>query len=260
MDKQWNRFTKQWENYGQKNDWETQCATCHTTDYRITAYDEKNTAATKVSIAERNVGCEGCHGPGVTHVARPQKGNIFNGKNVAKAEATKICGYCHIRAENYNFKTAQNNPAEHLPHPQVGQSYKAGQDDWTKWYTDKALIPGLHAEDALTAENKDTDLFNAFWLDEQSTKSGLFDARKHHEEYQEFLQSKHAKANLLTCSDCHMPHVVTAKPAVEAKATCTQCHGAQYDWQKIMPGRGRRRDNCSCAPTRSTRTRRARAA
>jgi nitrate/TMAO reductase-like tetraheme cytochrome c subunit len=162
MDKQWNRFTKQWENYGQKNDWETQCATCHTTDYRITAYDEKNTAATKVSIAERNVGCEGCHGPGVTHVARPQKGNIFNGKNVAKAEATKICGYCHIRAENYNFKTAQNNPAEHLPHPQVGQSYKAGQDDWTKWYIDKALIPGLHAEDALTAENKDTDLFNAF--------------------------------------------------------------------------------------------------
>jgi hypothetical protein len=133
-------------------------------------------------------------------------------------------------------------------------------DDWTKWYTDKTLIRGLHAEDALTAENKDTDLFNAFWLDEQSTKSGLFDARKHHEEYQEFLQSKHAKANLLTCSDCHMPHVVTAKPAVEAKATCTQCHGAQYDWQKIMPGRGRRRDNCSCAPTRSTRTRRARAA
>jgi hypothetical protein len=64
MDKQWNRFTKQWENYGQKNDWETQCATCHTTDYRITAYDEKNTAATKVSIAECNVGCKGCHGPG----------------------------------------------------------------------------------------------------------------------------------------------------------------------------------------------------
>ena len=35
-----------------------------------------------------------------------------------------------------------------------------------------------------------------------------------------------------------MPHVVTAKPALEAKATCTQCHGAQYDWQKIMPGTG----------------------
>src|SRR5512147_2935739 len=27
LDKQWNRMTKLWENYGQKNDWETQCAT-----------------------------------------------------------------------------------------------------------------------------------------------------------------------------------------------------------------------------------------
>jgi cytochrome c553 len=31
LDKQWNRFAKQWEGYGQKNDWDTQCATCHTT-------------------------------------------------------------------------------------------------------------------------------------------------------------------------------------------------------------------------------------
>ena len=30
LDKQWNSYTKQWEGYGQKNDWETQCATCHT--------------------------------------------------------------------------------------------------------------------------------------------------------------------------------------------------------------------------------------
>lgn len=40
MDKQFNRLSGKWENYGQKNDWNTQCATCHTTGYRITAYDE----------------------------------------------------------------------------------------------------------------------------------------------------------------------------------------------------------------------------
>ena len=41
MDKQFNRYSGLWENYGQKNDWNTQCATCHTTGYRITEYDEK---------------------------------------------------------------------------------------------------------------------------------------------------------------------------------------------------------------------------
>jgi hypothetical protein len=238
MDKQWNRFTKQWEGYGQKNDWDTQCATCHTTGYRITAYDPANTAAMKVAMTERNVGCEACHGPGAKHATTAAKADIFNPKNVAKAEAAKVCGYCHIRSENDNFKTAQGNHSEQLPHPTVGQTFKAGQDDWTKWYPDKVLIPGVHAEDSLTAENKGTDLFNAFWTDEQGQKSGLYDARKHHQEYQEWLQSKHAKSNAASCIDCHSPHVVTNKPTVAANATCTNCHGTQFDWQKVMPGTG----------------------
>ena len=36
LDKQWNRYSNAWEGYGQKNDWETQCSTCHATGYRIT--------------------------------------------------------------------------------------------------------------------------------------------------------------------------------------------------------------------------------
>lgn len=238
MDKQWNRFTKQWEGYGQKNDWETQCATCHTTGYRITAYDPANTAAMKYSMVEKNVGCEACHGPGLKHAASTQKADIFNPKNATKADATKACGYCHIRSENNQFHTAQNNHSEQLPHPVIGQTFKAGQDDWTKWYPDKVLIPGVHAEDALTAENKGTDLAGAFALDEQTTKSGLFDERKHHQQYQGFIQSKHFKTNAVTCSDCHTPHAVTGKAAVVASATCTGCHGDKFDWQKVMPGTG----------------------
>jgi hypothetical protein len=235
MDKQWNRYTRQWENYGQKNDWETQCATCHVTGYRITAYDEKNPAATKVAMSERNVGCEACHGPGSTHAASARKEDIFNPKYAAKAEASKVCGYCHVRAENYAWKTAQGNPSEHIPHPVLGESYKAGQDDWTRWYPDRLLLVGIHPEDALTAENKGTDLFNAFWNDEQSKNSGLLDARKHHQQYQEHLQSKHAKSNVLGCSDCHSAHAVKGK-GIEPGRTCGTCHGAALDWRQIMPG------------------------
>lgn len=235
MDKQWNRYTRLWEPYGQANDWETQCATCHTTGYRVLAQDEKNGAVTKSAYSERNVGCEACHGPGSLHAASGNKAQIFNPKNASAAEASKVCGYCHIRSENYQIRTAQGRASEHMPNPVLGESYKAGKDDWTRWYPDKLLAPGVHPEDTLTAENKGTDLFNAFWQDAQSTSSGLYDARKHHQEYQEYLQSKHAKAGV-GCSTCHTSHAARTTAATPARASCVNCHGQQYDWQKVMPG------------------------
>ena len=39
MDRQWNSVHKQWENYGQRNDWNTQCATCHATGHRLISYE-----------------------------------------------------------------------------------------------------------------------------------------------------------------------------------------------------------------------------
>ena len=152
MDKQWNRGSRLWENYGQKNDWETQCTTCHATGFRITSYDPKNTAAMKVTMSERNTGCEACHGPGGDHVAARGKAPIFNPSKAPKAEADKVCGYCHLRGENDNWLTAQGNHSEHLPHPVMGETYKAGQDDWTKWYPNKVLLPGIQPEDRAVVE------------------------------------------------------------------------------------------------------------
>ncbi|MFO0101675.1 MAG: multiheme c-type cytochrome, partial [Betaproteobacteria bacterium] len=107
LDKQWNSYTKLWEGYGQKNDWETQCTTCHVTGYRVTEFDEKTSSIRKASFAEKNIGCEACHGPGGAHAASGKKTDIFNPRNAPKAEADKVCGYCHIRVENYRFKTGQ---------------------------------------------------------------------------------------------------------------------------------------------------------
>jgi nitrate/TMAO reductase-like tetraheme cytochrome c subunit len=235
LDKQMNRSTGLWEPYGQRNDWETQCATCHSTGYRIEQANEKG-AVLRASMVERNVGCEACHGPAAAHAAAPSKANVFNPANASKADSSKVCGYCHIRVENNKWLTAQGNHAEHVPHPVKGETYKAGQDDWTKWYPAELLAPGIHMEDSYTAENKGTDLFNAFWVDEQGKTSGLYDARKHHQEYQEYIQSKHYKANLLSCADCHSVHSAPAKPAKDARATCAGCHGGQYDVERIMPG------------------------
>ena len=237
LDKQWNRGNNTWEPYGQKNDWETQCTTCHATGYRITAYDPANTKAMKVSMTEHNTGCEACHGPGSTHAASHKKADIFNPKNATKAEADKVCGYCHLRGENDQWLTAQGNHSEQLPHPVLGDTYKAGQDDWTKWYPSKVLLPGIQPDDPINKNYPNTDLNNAFTIDEAAQKSGYFEALKHHQQYQEHLQSKHTKSGLLSCIDCHSSHTVKGK-TINAGETCKGCHGAAMDYKKMMPGLG----------------------
>ena len=236
MDKQWNTVHKQWEPYGQKNDWETQCATCHATGYRLTSYDPKNPATQKVAMSEHNTGCESCHGPGSDHAANLGKRPMFNPAKASKEQSSLVCGYCHVRKENYNFKTAQDHPREDQPHPVVGESYKAGQDDWRTWYPDKMLIPGVLPGQPLSKNYPNTDLNNAFFTDDKSQKWGSHDGRKHHQEYQDYVQSSHYKNNLLSCSDCHSPHAVKGKAAIEPMKTCAGCHGNTYDPNKIMPG------------------------
>jgi hypothetical protein len=119
----------------------------------------------------------------------------------------------------------------------MGQTFKAGQDDWTQWYPEKLLVPGVQAGDPINKNYPKTDLNNAFFIDEGAQKSGYFEARKHHQEYQEHLQSKHAKNGLLGCADCHSPHTVGGKVKV-ASESCKACHGASMDYRKMMPGTG----------------------
>ncbi len=236
LDKQWNTIRKQWENYGNKNDWETNCATCHSTGYRLTSYDEKNPGAVKWSMSERNVGCEACHGPGAAHAKAPGKAKVYSFKGKSVEEQTRVCGYCHIRGENEKFLTAQGKPSEHMPHPEVGKTW-VPSEDWTRWYTDHAIIPGVHAEDKIDATYKG-DLAGMMKVDDVAKAGGFYDAAKHHQQYQEFLQSAHYRKQVMSCSGCHQ-HASKAKPApVAAKETCKSCHDASFTVEKYMPGTG----------------------
>ncbi len=238
LDKQWNSYTKLWEGYGNDNDWESNCTTCHTTGYKLTAYDPAKPEEQKSAFSETNVGCEACHGPGAAHIASRKKTDIFNPKNGSKAEADKVCGYCHIRAENYAFQTVQKHPREDLPAPVVGQSFRAGKDDWTTWYPDKVLLVGIQPEDPVNKAWPKTDLNDAFFIDDAAKESGFFEARKHHQQYQEFLQSKHAKSGVVGCGDCHSAHSVKGK-TIDPVASCAGCHGDKYKARDMMPGLGR---------------------
>ena len=61
------------------------CDGCHSVDYNI---------QTK-QVAEWNVGCERCHGPGSAHVERATRGSILNPVRMDYVSASDTCIQCH---------------------------------------------------------------------------------------------------------------------------------------------------------------------
>lgn len=241
LDKQFNRMSGKWEGYGQKHDWNTQCATCHTTGYRVLEYDAQNPKAQKTSFSETSIGCEACHGPGAAHVKSPKKATIWNFAGKTPQEQSKVCGYCHIRLENENFKTAQGGWREDFPAPKVGDSFKPS-DDWTKWYPEHVIIPGVQKNNPFDKAYVG-DLKGLFIVDDVSKKNGVYEEAKHHQEYQGFIQSKHYQSAGMSCLSCHTPHASKKKPMQETAKSCAGCHDASYTVDKYMPGTGKTADN-----------------
>lgn len=60
--------------------WQQNCAGCHTTGLQ----------GKDVTVAEPNIGCEACHGPGLEHV----KGKGDPSK-IARTASAEVCGQCH---------------------------------------------------------------------------------------------------------------------------------------------------------------------
>ncbi|MDE3156878.1 MAG: c-type cytochrome, partial [Acidobacteriota bacterium] len=90
------------------------CDGCHSVGYDV---------HTK-QVAEWNVGCERCHGPGSAHVAHPTAENILNPARMDAVAATDTCIQCH----------SQGRP---LTNPIEGHYY-----DWPVGYS-----VGLHLSD-----------------------------------------------------------------------------------------------------------------
>jgi predicted CXXCH cytochrome family protein len=162
------------------------CDGCHSVDYNI---------HTK-RVAEWNVGCEACHGPGSEHVSHPTRVNILNPARMDSVSANDVCIRCH----------SQGRP---LSSPIEGKYY-----DWPVGYR-----PGLRLAD--------------FWQLEpctlgQTTFHYFPDCTAHKNRMQgnDFSQSvmyRHA----ITCSSCHDVHGTQnyAQLRLPGNQLCLQCHG-----------------------------------
>jgi len=162
------------------------CDGCHSVGYNI---------HTK-QVAEWNVGCERCHGPGSDHVQHPTRGNIVNPGGMDSVAANDVCIQCH----------SQGRP---LTSPIEGKYY-----DWPVGYR-----LGLRLQDYWKLEDCTLGQTTFYYLPDCT-------AHKNRMQGNDFVQSVMYR-HQIACSTCHDVHGTDnyAELIKPAGKICLNCHG-----------------------------------
>jgi Flp pilus assembly protein TadD len=188
---------------GIDQNWNYQCADCHSTNLRKN-YDA-HTGRYQTAWSEITVGCEGCHGPGSAHVAWAREGgdrkDAEKGLTAALDERKGVQWVADAQSGNAARSRPRDTNREievcarcHSRRGQFSDAHVAGQP-FHDAYRPALLESGLYYPDGQQRDEVYT--------------------------YASFLQSRmHAKG--VTCSDCHDPH--TQKLRAPGNAVCAQCH------------------------------------
>jgi predicted CXXCH cytochrome family protein len=163
------------------------CDGCHSVSYDI---------HTK-QVAEWNVGCERCHGPGSEHAAHPTRANILDPSRMDYVAASDTCIQCH----------SQGQP---LSNPIEGKYY-----DWPVGYH-----VGLKLTDFWKLEDHTLGEPQNFLYFPEGT------AHKNRMQGNDFVQSVMYRRGV-TCFDCHDVHGTGnyAQLRKPANLLCLDCHG-----------------------------------
>jgi predicted CXXCH cytochrome family protein len=164
------------------------CDGCHSVDYNIRTHQ----------VAEWNVGCERCHGPGSEHVAHATRTNILNPASLNYVAASDTCIQCHSQGR----PVADPIEGKHYDWP-VGYNVGGNLHDYWKLET-----PNLGQQD--------------FYYFADGT------AHKNRMQGNDFVQSLMYTRGV-TCSDCHDVHGTGnyAQLRKPAQRLCLDCHGPQ---------------------------------
>ncbi len=178
---------------GNSQNWNTMCASCHSTDVQKNydfASDSYNT-----TWKEINVSCESCHGPGSAHLDFIKSKKYKNGEHIVNSGfiygrdtisqlQMNTCAPCHARKSDIAASMIHSDEI---------------MDD---------LIPQV-----ISHEN--------YFPDGQ--------IREEDYEYSSFAQSKMFSKNV-RCSNCHNPH--SGKPIKTGNELCLTCHQPKYNTEE----------------------------
>jgi predicted CXXCH cytochrome family protein len=184
---------------GAFQNWNSRCASCHTTDLKKNYTRERDAYATR--WAEADVGCEACHGPASQHLAW------------ARGDATIRDQGFRVRLDKVWDPSTSRKPAALPSTPVLG--------------TQLGVCAGCHSR---REELQQRDVTHGFFDDYSLTPllDGLYyaDGQMREEVYVtgSFLQSK-MHGNQVSCTNCHEPH--TNRLRLAGNALCLQCHEAQ---------------------------------
>jgi predicted CXXCH cytochrome family protein len=200
-----------WTQFSQN--WNAQCATCHSTRLRK-GYDRAaNRYAT--TWAELNVSCEACHGPGSAHVAWAR--GRTNGATGGDGSTTGLTVSLRERAgtswvmQPSGIARRSAPPANHRAEVEVCAPCHSRRVERFEGHT-----PGSPFLDSYRPSLLADGLYRA---DGQMQDEVYI--------YGSFLQSRMYAAGV-TCADCHEPHGL--KVRAEGNALCAQCHApATFD-------------------------------
>jgi len=197
---------------GIDQNWNYQCADCHSTNVRKNLDPE--TGRFDTTWSEVNVACEACHGPGEAHVSWAQSSPRPDAASAA--EAGLVATLDERRGVGWSIDAGSGSARRSVPrttsveievcarcHARRGQfsdDHAAGQP-FHDAFRPALIEPGLYWPDGQMRD----EVYN----------------------YGSFLTSRMA-AQGVTCSDCHEPH--GGRLRAPGNSVCAQCHLAQkYD-------------------------------
>ena len=197
---------------GIDQNWNYQCADCHSTNLRKNYDAEARRFDTKWS--EINVSCEACHGPASNHLAWAKKegdwqrfGGTGKGLPVALDERRGVSWIMNVTTGN----AARSSPRAGVREIEICAQCHARRGQ----FSDEG-VHGRPFADAYRPALLDQGLY---WSDGQQ--------RDEVYNHGSFLQSR-MFAKGVTCSDCHDPH--SLKLRQPGNAVCSQCHQpAKFD-------------------------------
>lgn len=192
---------------GIDQNWNYQCAECHSTHFEKNYDAEKKTFDSRWS--EINVSCESCHGPGGRHVTWAR------GPRAAVGDMGLLRALDERRDTHWIPGSATTQPVRSSPRSSNREIETCARCHARRGQFAEAFVHGRALSDAYRPATLDPGLY---WPDGQM--------RDEVYNYGSFLQSRMHAAGV-TCSDCHEPH--SQKLRAPGDAVCGQCHlAAKY--------------------------------